>query len=434
MKPVTKARHALLASLLAGTTIASTGCSSGGFSMASMNPFNRNKTVSPEVGASPGMTESIAAAASGAGNKVKAATVSTRNAVTGVFRRDKVDDTAEKMAQDDPLRLDNKPDKVDPEVFVANGQLWESTGDFTKAMESYTKALESSPTHGPVLASIARLHFRQGDLPKAATHFQKAIEQTPNDAGLYNDLGLTLSKMGNHTGAVATLERALQLAPGTSRYANNLASVKFEAGDSSAAMQVLAQNNKPAVAHFNMAYLHFKSGQMPQASTQLNEAIKFESQAAADPAIGRAVERSREMLAQITASSGGSIAQAGAQTMPAANPTATPPTMKMPAMTTPAMTASSAATPKTATMPGMSGAMAAITPPTKPAATTPQLTMPQVTMPQVTTPDTAAPSWTQAWNPNWQQTTSSAKPAAATTPSATPAAAPKPTGGFTLPQ
>lgn len=410
----TRARQALLASLLAGTTLASTGCSSSGFSMASMNPFNRDKAVSSDVGASPSMTESIAAGAAGAGNKVKAVTVSAKNAVTGVFRRDKTDSTTEAIAENDPLRLDNKPDKVDPEVFVANGQLWESTGDFTKAMESYTKALESSSTHGPALASMARLHFRQNDLPKAAIHFQKAIEQSPNDAGLYNDLGLTLSKMGNHTGAVATLERALQLAPGTSRYANNLASVKFEAGDSSAAMQVLAQNNKPAVAHFNMAYLHFKSGQMPQASAQLNEAIKFEPQAASDPAIGRAVERSREMLAQIAASRGGSVAQVGAQT----TPMATPPT---------------AAVQKSAATPSMPGAMAAITPPTKPA-----VTAPEVTAPHVTTPDGAPPSWTQAWNPNWQQTTPAAKPAAATPTPATPApasipAAP-PTGGFTLPQ
>lgn len=413
------ARRLLLASLLAGTTLASTGCSGRGFSMASMNPFNRKETVTPDVGAKPGMTESIAAGAVGAGNKVKAMTVSARNAVTGVFSRDKAETSTEKLADNDPLRLDNKPDKVDPEVFVANGQLWESTGDLTKAMESYTKALESSPKHGPALASMARLHFRQNELPKAATQFQKAIEQSPNDAGLYNDLGLTLSKMGNHAGAVATLERALQLAPGTSRYANNLASVKFEAGDASAAMQVLAQNNKPAVAHFNMAYLHFKSGQMPQASAQLNEAIKFESQAASDPAVGRAVERSREMLAQIAAGGGGTVAQVAGQTTPPARPTATP-TMS-----------------KAAATPSMSGAMAAITPPTSTTAqaTTSQVTNSQVTRPQVTTPDAAPPSWTQAWNPNWQQTTPPAKPAAPA-PAPTPATrpAPAPTGGFTLPQ
>ena len=222
----------------------------------------------------------------------------TTGAVTGVFRRDKTaPDTL--AAKSDPLRLDNKPDQVDPEVFVANGQLWESTGDQAKAMESYTRALEGNPKYAPALTSLARLHFRQGNLPQAVTYFERALVEKPQDAGLHNDLGLTLSKLGKQPAAVASLEKALQLAPGTSRYANNLASVRFESGDSKAALMVLMQNNKPAVAHFNMAYLHFKKGQMPQAQGHLSEAMKFEPQAGGDAATGRAIQRSRDMLVQI---------------------------------------------------------------------------------------------------------------------------------------
>ncbi|WP_044300876.1 tetratricopeptide repeat protein, partial [Rhodopirellula sallentina] len=127
----------------------------------------------------------------------------------------------------------------------------------------------------------------------------KAIAQNPSDAALYNDLGLTLSKLGQHDMASQTLQRALDLAPGTSRYANNLASIYFESGKTDDALKVLKANNKPAVAHFNMAFLHYKKGQQAQAQAQLNQSLAHEHEATSDPATKRAIDRSREMLAQL---------------------------------------------------------------------------------------------------------------------------------------
>lgn len=330
MKPSTFTRRALLGALITGTTVLGTGCSSnpGGFSLASMNPFSSGtpSSIDNEPGATAKMTESIASTASGArnqvatmGSTVKSAWGKSTETVLGIFGGPEGED--ESASSPDPLRLDNKPKSISPEVFVANGQLWESTGDYNKAMESYVRALESEASNTPALTSIARLHFRQGQHKKAAEFFQKAIQQSPEDAGLYNDLGLTLSKMGNHEGAAQTLQRALQLAPGTSRYANNLASVKFEAGDPSSAYNVLASSNKPAVAHFNMAYLHFKKGQMNDARGHLGQALKYEPQAGDDTSVKRAIDRSRDMLAQIDGSLG-PIAQAVPQTRIAGLPNA----------------------------------------------------------------------------------------------------------------
>ncbi|MGI9470338.1 MAG: tetratricopeptide repeat protein [Rubripirellula sp.] len=307
MKPATKLRRALLATCVAGATLASTGCSSGGFSMASVNPFSK---PTPNLNATPGITDSIASSTKSIGGSAKNALTKTTDAFAGVFRRDDSLPTAETAT--DPLSLSNRPAKVGPEVFVANGQLWESTGELGKAMESYTKALESEPNNPPALTSIARLHFRQGNHQQAVEFFDRAISQTPDDAGLHNDLGLTHSRLGNYAGANASLSKALDLAPGTSRYANNLASVRFESGDSNSAYQVLSTNNKPAVAHFNMAYLHFKNGQLTDARGHLSQAMLFEQEAEQDVAVKRAVDRSRDMLAQIDASMG-PVAQAAPQ-------------------------------------------------------------------------------------------------------------------------
>ncbi|KAA5544704.1 tetratricopeptide repeat protein [Roseiconus nitratireducens] len=255
----------------------------------------------------------------------KNAVTKSRDTVAGWFGKDTPSaPDAVPGDETDPVSLAHKAE-VSPEVFVANGRLWESTGNFEKAMESYAKALEKRPNDPAALSNIARLHFRQNNHAKAAEYFGKAIEQKPNDAGLYNDLGLTLSKLGNHSAAVGALSQALRLTPNSSRYANNLASVKFESGDQTGALEVLAKNNKPAVAHFNMAYLHYKHGQKTDATRHLNQALSYNGQAETDAATKRAVERSRELLAQIDTAAGiepgTAIAQAAKASQKGAAPT-----------------------------------------------------------------------------------------------------------------
>jgi len=332
----TKLRRNLLLSAIVGSTMTlSSGCSNKGMSMASMNPFARSPiSADPATGAAgPSMTESIASTTSSAsksigamGTSAKTAFGKTTDAVAGVFRRDKADEINE-ISDTDPLKLTDKPADVGPDVFVANGQLWESTGNFVKAMESYNKALEKDPKDAPTLTSIARLNFRQGNHPEAVKYFQRAIQESPKDAALYNDLGLTLSKTGDHAQAAQMLTQALELSPGTSRYANNLASIRFEAGDKQGAFNVLHENNKPAVAHFNMAYLHYSKGQMAESRGHLDEAMKYETQASSDAAVRRAVDRSREMIAQIDASGKGTSNVAN---IAQATPTSQTPTTQVP--------------------------------------------------------------------------------------------------------
>lgn len=257
-----------------------------GFSLASLNPFS-----------APTMAQESKSDGTSAIAKSKDVLDRSKKAVTGAFADSS--DTVKKSVKDvDPLRLDHKS-KVGPEVFVANGRLWESTGNSKKAMESYTRALEVKANDAEALASIARLNFKEGKSVRAVEFFERAIKEKSDDASLYNDLGLTYSKVGNHANASAMLQRALELSPGVSRYANNLASVKFKAGDAAGAYKVLASNNKPAVAHYNMAYLHHKSGQLNEARAQLTNALKYTPQSKSDSSIARAVESSRTLLKQM---------------------------------------------------------------------------------------------------------------------------------------
>ncbi|MEM9589212.1 MAG: tetratricopeptide repeat protein [Planctomycetota bacterium] len=296
-----KRRRLVVTLIAAGVISTTTGCTTNAFSLASMNPFSsKTSKVDPLQPEKPSITESIAKSAK-----------STTDRLTGMFRPKGV------KAEADPLSLSNTPEKVNPEVFVANGQLWEASGNTDKAMENYTKALQDDAEYGPALTSIARLQYRIGNHAKAAEFFQKAIAKSPEDSGLYNDLGLTLGQLGRHDQASQVLQRALELSPGVSRYANNLAKVRYDAGDADGAYKVLAGNNKPAVAHFNMAYLHYSNGKPALARQQLNLSMQYESQASVDPSVKRAVDRSREMLARID----GGSAPASSPVQPGLPPT-----------------------------------------------------------------------------------------------------------------
>ncbi len=318
-------RTALAGLITAGFTISMTGCMSGGMSLAALNPFHKSTDSVATTPPGTGVTAKLAAVRQSATGQVssmgmatKNAYTKTKNGVTGLFGGNKAstDANGNPLAADDPTRLDT-PASVGPDVFVAQGQLWETTGDFTKAMQSYTRAVEAEPKNAAALASIARLHFRQESYQPAADFFKRAIEQNPSDAGLHNDYGLTQAKLGDAAGASQSISKALTLAPGTSRFANNLANAQYDSGDTQGAMNVLMQHNKPAVAHFNMAYLHYKAGKLPEAKTHLGEVIKFEPQAASDSAVSKAVTRSKEMLAAIDGPAN-RIAQAAPQAYAAA--------------------------------------------------------------------------------------------------------------------
>jgi Flp pilus assembly protein TadD len=281
--------------------------------MASMNPFAKKDAFAAQMPV-PG--------APATGVKAKLASVGTGtktlwNKSTAVFRKD-----GEEINAPDPLSLSEMPEKVDPKIHVANGQLWESTGEPKKAAESYGRALTADPNNGPALANLARLQYREGNYAAAAEQFQKALNQSPNDAQLCNELGLTLHKLGRTDMALTLMQRALTIEPGNSRFANNLASVMHESGNPDGAFQVLAKNNKPAVAHFNMAYLQFKSGNNADAKKHLAETLQAEGTSNNDPSVTRAIDRSKEMMAQIAAMDGQGTANNSVGSIASAAPTA----------------------------------------------------------------------------------------------------------------
>ena len=270
---------------IAMIAVSATGCKSGGgLASINLNPFIQTA----DAGATDiDPTEKVAMQTAAKTNQSDDDTSNpvtsffgrTRDALAGVVRfgdRSSEITTTEGTPESDPLRLANKATSLGPEVYVANGQLWESSGSFDRARDNYEKALEADPENGPALGAMARMHERQDNLTEAIQYFDRAIEVDANDPSLYNDLGLVYSRQKSYDQAVDQIQKAIAIAPGNKRFANNLATVYMDAGKQSEALSTLESAHSPAVAKYNMAYLHFKRQQLPEARDQLQLALQID--------------------------------------------------------------------------------------------------------------------------------------------------------------
>ncbi len=199
------------------------------------------------------------------GTAMSSAMGKAKNAVTSTFTSNP--DT------NDPTSLANMPTNLGPEIWVTNGHWYETQGNHSKALDNYTKALELEPKNVPALLSTARLYAKQGQDAQAADFFTKAIAVTP-EASSYNELALVHQKLGKSADAQAAVQKAIELDPTNARYRNNLASMLVSGGRSDEAVKQLEQVFPPAIANYNVAYLHFSNSNIAGAQQHLQLALQ----------------------------------------------------------------------------------------------------------------------------------------------------------------
>jgi|688.fasta_scaffold01267_18 Flp pilus assembly protein TadD len=263
-------RNLLLAGLISSAFL---GCNTTGGAKQSWWPWSGSGSVASDaMGSTTSSLSDTSRGLTGQWNSLTAATNSayqkTKSTVTGVFS------TQTPTDHSDPTKLGSKIESIGPEVYVAYGQVCETTGKFNDAMENYNKALSIAPTNSPALASIARLHERQNNSTQAIEFYQKAIASTPNDAQLYNDLGMLYSRTGKPEEARQKIEQAIAIRPNESKYHSNLASVYLDSGKTDLAMQTMQKGNTPAMANYNMAVLLAQRNQLPAAQQYLATALQ----------------------------------------------------------------------------------------------------------------------------------------------------------------
>jgi tetratricopeptide (TPR) repeat protein len=181
-----------------------------------------------------------------------------------------------------------KTNAINPEVYVMTGQLNESTGDYKKALDSYSKALEIEPKNAAALIATARLYDRLNERDKAISFYQKCIEISPT-ASTYSELGNLHAKSGNLNAAREELQRAVALEPKSTSHRTALAGVLLDLGQEDKALEELLNAHTPAMANYQLAYLHFTRKNVPGAQQYASAALQI------DPNLAPA----RELVASI---------------------------------------------------------------------------------------------------------------------------------------
>jgi len=301
---------------LARLLVVGIGCSN--ISLSGCNttsPFkslsNFGKPSAQSESTNPGFGSSMGASLSNTGKAVKnqfssvssavsSAVTKTKTAITSPFTPTSAS-TPVTEGEESPT---NNPLNIKPEIFVAQGNYFESQGNYTKAADSYSRALQSEPKNAPALISMARLYDRQQDTAKATEFYHRVIEVAPNNADAYLELGNLQANAGDLKAAQENFSKATTLQPSNKSYRHALAGVLLDSGDPNAAFAQMTQCESPAMAQYQMAYMHFQRKNIPATQQHLTEALQI------DPNLKPA----RDLLASIGGAQGvNGILQQGQQ-------------------------------------------------------------------------------------------------------------------------
>jgi Tfp pilus assembly protein PilF len=276
-----RARRALFSAAAIGISISAGGCSSLGsprsfFSFGAKEPA---PVVTPIGGSPTGLTAQLKSM----GSTMSSAVGKAKDAVASTFSVKPVETLGQETS------LAHMPKNLGPEIWLTQGHVAEMKGNHNAALDLYTKALEREPNNVPALQSIARLYSKQEQFSSAIDFYQRVVGVQPI-AAHFAELAEAQRAGGNITEAQASIQRAISMEPGTTKYHNIFAGILVSIGRSDEAVRQLEQVFPPAVANYNVAYLHFVNKNIAAAQQHLQIALQ------ADPNLKPA----RDLLATLS--------------------------------------------------------------------------------------------------------------------------------------
>ena len=179
------------------------------------------------------------------------------------------------LPEKDQLSLSNKP-RTGSDLYLLNAKMYEQNNNVEAAKSQYEKALELEPKNYEVMLAYAHMNDRAGKFDEAAKLYQRAIAVQPKQPTAYNDLGLCLARVNRYDDAVKNLNKAIELQPQKALYRNNLATVLVQQNKLNEAVTQLSAVNPPAVAHYNVAFLLQRRGDMNAATQHMVTAAQLD--------------------------------------------------------------------------------------------------------------------------------------------------------------
>lgn len=174
----------------------------------------------------------------------------------------------------------------------------------SEAIEQFRAALNLTPNDQDVRYSLGQALLNQGRFAEAATELEQALRKDPRNANAHSDHGRALERLGRNDQAADELATAVRLNPKSARVHYNYA--MFLAGNNQPDQAIaefqkcLAQTPKSADAHYYLGRLFFLKGDLESAKKHYQETARLDASAPVHNSLGVVYMRLGQISEAIT--------------------------------------------------------------------------------------------------------------------------------------
>lgn len=171
-------------------------------------------------------------------------------ALTGKYRQ-----TRESELIDPAVDTCNRALKLDPEapqVNIALGHLYFTTGRPEFAEDAFDHALASDPGNVEALLGLAKALIDQGRLGEAEARYQRAVELMPKNAHIYQDYAASMANAGQYEKAEKLIRQSIEIDPDNPRSYSHLGAILYYLGEFQEASDALLKASE--IGNYDKAY------------------------------------------------------------------------------------------------------------------------------------------------------------------------------------
>jgi tetratricopeptide (TPR) repeat protein len=143
-----------------------------------------------------------------------------------------------------------------------------------EARKVYQEALNHDQACLEACRGLGRVYVAMGDYERATATYKKAIEKLPREASLYAEFAVVYSKRNNFTEAIRLLTKATELDPENQDYLRMLGVDLVCNGEVDRGVQALARARGAAAAHYYVARIFYRKGQIAEARDHAQRAVE----------------------------------------------------------------------------------------------------------------------------------------------------------------
>jgi tetratricopeptide (TPR) repeat protein len=168
--------------------------------------------------------------------------------------------------------------QTQPEILMALGSVYNSTGRTSEALAEFKQALVLSPNSDEAYSRIAWTDLNNGRSAEAIQYFQKALEINPYYWMNHNNLGNAYYQMGDFVKAAEYYRKVIELDPGNSYAYNNLGAVLLQSGrfeEAVAPFQKVLQFSADGQAYSNLGIAYFYQKKYDLAIANYEKAVQL---------------------------------------------------------------------------------------------------------------------------------------------------------------